>query len=300
MLALAASLGAQSTDVRLKNNREELDRIRQERLDLQKRMKTLQSSAHDISDEIQNLNKQQDVTQRAVHSLQQQLGYINDQVKQTTASLVRAQDEATVKRAVLGTGSSRSTSAAHCSTFRRCSRRDSFGELVARYKYLHEIALRDRALVTRVDDLQTTIRSRRTQLVSLQGDIKDNQTEKQQEEARLAALEHSAATESPASAGRHAEDAGASRADLREREPTQQHHRRHRIGASSRHYEVERRRARRELDQDVGLRQARLASRRQHPLQLRPRRQARQHDAALERRRHRSGAGYAGARRRVR
>ena len=94
-------LRAQSTDVRLKNNREELERIRQEREALQERMNKLQSSAHSISDELQNINRQHDVTKRAVSSLDQQLGYITDEVTGTTASLVRAECEAATKRAIL-------------------------------------------------------------------------------------------------------------------------------------------------------------------------------------------------------
>ena len=65
----------------------------------------------------------------------------------------------------------------------------SFGELVARYKYLHEIAMRDRALLHRVDDLRNTIRTRRSHLVSLQGDVRENRFQKEQEEERLRALE---------------------------------------------------------------------------------------------------------------
>lgn len=182
-------LRAQSTDVRLKNNREELERIRQEREALQERMNKLQSSAHSISDELQNINKQHDVTKRAVSSLDQQLGYITDEVTGTTASLVRAEDEAATKRAILNHRLVEIYKRGPLFDFQALLSADSFGELIARYKYLHEIALHDRALVRRMDDLRTTIRGRRRQLVSLQGDVQQNRLEKAQEEARLQALE---------------------------------------------------------------------------------------------------------------
>ncbi len=183
-------LRAQSTDVRLKNNREELERIRQEREALQEKMNKLQSSAHSISDELQNINRQHDVTKRAVSSLDQQLGYITDQVKGTTISLVRAEDEATTKRAILDHRLVEIYKRGPLFDFQALLSADSFGELIARYKYLHEIALHDRALVKRMDDLRATIRGRRRQLVSLQGDVQQNRLEKAQEESRLQALEN--------------------------------------------------------------------------------------------------------------
>jgi septal ring factor EnvC (AmiA/AmiB activator) len=183
-------LRAQSTDVRLQNNRQELERIRQEREALQEKMNKLQSSAHSISDELQNINRQHDVTKRAVSSLDQQLGYITDQVTGTTASLVRAEDEAATKHAILDHRLVEIYKRGPLFDFQALLSADSFGELIARYKYLHEIAVHDRALVKRMDDLRTTIRGRRRQLVSLQGDVQQNRLEKTQEESRLQALEN--------------------------------------------------------------------------------------------------------------
>ncbi|MEO8945720.1 MAG: hypothetical protein ABI338_04410, partial [Gemmatimonadaceae bacterium] len=186
----SAPLLAQSTDIRLKNNREELERIRQEREALQQRMNKLQTSAHSITDELQNINKQHDVTQRAVSSLDQQLGYITDQVKGTTASLVHAEDDAAVKHAILDHRLVEIYKRGPLFDFQALLSAQSFGELIARYKYLHEIAVHDRALVKRMDDLRATIRGRRRQLVSLQGDVQQNRLEKAQEESRLQALEN--------------------------------------------------------------------------------------------------------------
>ena len=180
---------AQSTDAKLRNNQEELNRIKRERAALQDRMKKLQSSAHSLNDELQNINRQHDVTKRAVTSLDKQLGYITDEVKGTSASLVRAEDEAATKRAILDHRLIEIYKRGPLFAFQALLSADSFGELIARYKYLHEIALHDRALVRRMDDLRTTIRGRRKQLVTLQSDVQQNRVEKAQEDARLAALE---------------------------------------------------------------------------------------------------------------
>jgi septal ring factor EnvC (AmiA/AmiB activator) len=66
----------------------------------------------------------------------------------------------------------------------------SFGELVARYKYLHLLALRDRALVNRVEQLHEQIKRDRDRLVTLQTVLEESRTDKQREEDRLRALEH--------------------------------------------------------------------------------------------------------------
>jgi murein hydrolase activator len=186
---LPMKLAAQDTDARLKSNREELERVRRERADLQQRMNKLQSSAHSLNDELKNINKQHDATKKVVSSLDQQLGLITDEVKGTTSSLVRAEDEAETKRAILNHRLVEIYKRGPLFDFQALLSADSFGELIARYKYLHEIAVHDRALVKRMDDLRTTIRGRRRQLVSLQSDVQQNRLEKAQEEARLQALE---------------------------------------------------------------------------------------------------------------
>ena len=68
----------------------------------------------------------------------------------------------------------------------------SFGELVARYKYLHMLALHDRALVTRVEELRDRVTHEQTRLVGLRGALEVNRSDKAREEAQLRALERRA------------------------------------------------------------------------------------------------------------
>jgi septal ring factor EnvC (AmiA/AmiB activator) len=65
----------------------------------------------------------------------------------------------------------------------------SFGQLIARYKYLHELALRDRALVARVEALYKQVAAQRQTLVRLQEQFARNRQEKAEEEQRLRNLE---------------------------------------------------------------------------------------------------------------
>jgi septal ring factor EnvC (AmiA/AmiB activator) len=71
---------------------------------------------------------------------------------------------------------------------------NSFADLVARYKYLHLAALRDQALVKRVDDLRKQIAVQHENLVRFQNDIEVNLAEKGDEERRLRALQDEQAT----------------------------------------------------------------------------------------------------------
>jgi septal ring factor EnvC (AmiA/AmiB activator) len=65
----------------------------------------------------------------------------------------------------------------------------SVGQLVARYKYLHLLALRDKGLVHRLEELHTRIESQHGQLVRLQSSVIENRAEKEREAARLVELE---------------------------------------------------------------------------------------------------------------
>ena len=64
----------------------------------------------------------------------------------------------------------------------------SFGELVARYKYLHELARQDRTLVTRVQALRDQVFRQRADLVRLRNAVEENRLDKKLEEDRLARL----------------------------------------------------------------------------------------------------------------
>ena len=101
-LLLAVPVAAQEqSDAKLRAQQEELARIRRERDELQRRMRNLQGRVHDIKEEVTNIDRQHDATVRVVRSLDQQLTTLNGEVENTTANLVRAQDEVQVKRAVL-------------------------------------------------------------------------------------------------------------------------------------------------------------------------------------------------------
>jgi peptidoglycan hydrolase CwlO-like protein len=130
-------------------------------------MTDLQSKAHDLGEEVTNLHQQADATARVVRSLDVQLETITTEVDGTTSSLLRAEDELAVKKAVLQRRLIDIYKRGPMYTTQALLAARTFGELLGRYKYLHELAVRDRSLVTRVEDLYDQVAKQRQQLVRL-------------------------------------------------------------------------------------------------------------------------------------
>ena len=197
LLVLSASVGTsarvgaqqQSAEAKVRAQRQELDRIRAERAALEAKMEGLQSTVHDLNEEVTNLDSQAEATARAVRSLDVQLGAIGEEVGGATTDLVRAEDELAIKRAVLRRRLADIYKRGPLYSYEALLSAETFAGLVARYKYLHLLALRDRALVKRVEELRNQIDRQRGLLVRLRGDIESSRTEKSTEELRLRTLE---------------------------------------------------------------------------------------------------------------
>jgi septal ring factor EnvC (AmiA/AmiB activator) len=179
----------QNASERLKSEKEELEKIRLERADLQRRMRELQSTVHDLSEERTNIERQADATARAVHTLDRQLGALGEEENNATANLIRAQDELAIKRAVLRNRVREIYKRGALYSVEAMLSVQSFGELVARYKYLHLVAQRDRALVHRVEALGAQISNQRQTLVTLRNDVENSRQQKAEEEKQLRALD---------------------------------------------------------------------------------------------------------------
>lgn len=195
-MSVAAPLAAQqppppggSSEERIRREREELEQLRRERQLLEQRMRELQGNVHDLTEEVRNLDAQADATARAVAALDRQLAALTESVNDVTGAMLRAEDELVAKRAVLRRRLQ--------DIYKRGALRDaeallaaeSFGQLVSRYKYLHLVAVRDRALVGRVGELRDQIVRQREQLVMLQGDMERSRRDRAEEEQRLRSLE---------------------------------------------------------------------------------------------------------------
>jgi len=193
LLAAVASLvprtASRAQDPRLRAERDTLERIRQEREALERRAAELQSSVHDLNEEVSNLDARADATARIVKTLDAQLATISGDVGDATTRMNSAETELTIKRDALRRRLIDIYKRGPLYTTEAMLSARSFGELIARYKYLHLVALHDRALVGRVEQLRDRVQVDRNRLVSLQSALEENRGDKAQEEERLRALE---------------------------------------------------------------------------------------------------------------
>ena len=184
-----ASVHAQSAEQRLRQQREELDAIRRERSTLQSRLQDLKGKAHDLSEEKQNLHRQADATVRLVRSLDRQLESINGAVDSTNSSLQQAEDEVQSRRTTLRRRLVDIYKRGPLYTTEALLSARTFGELVGRYKYLHELTLHDRVSVRRVEELLAVVEGHRALLLRLQEELRRNREEKALEVEKLRSLE---------------------------------------------------------------------------------------------------------------
>jgi murein hydrolase activator len=191
LCAVPAAIAAQTIPAsqRIAAQRAELERIRRERADLQRKMQELQGTVHDLSEEKRNIAAQADATARVVRSLDSQLEGIEEEVLDATSSLASAEDELATKRAVLQRRLRDVYKRGPLYNLEVLLSSQSFGGLVARYKILHALTVRDRTLVSSVERLRDQIARQRGQMVRLQEDIERSKQEKAQEEERLRSLE---------------------------------------------------------------------------------------------------------------
>jgi septal ring factor EnvC (AmiA/AmiB activator) len=188
-LACPLRLPAQTAEQRLRQQREELDKIRLERSELQRRLQELQGKAHDLAEEATNMRRQADATTRLVRSLDRQLEEINQDVDSTSESVGRAEENVRDKRAALRRRLVDIYKRGPTHTVEALLSARTFGELVGRYRYLHELALHDRAVVGQVERLYDEIDEQRSLLLRLQEELRRNREEKATEIARLRSLE---------------------------------------------------------------------------------------------------------------
>ena len=191
LLACASAPAAwgQNADARLRAQREELDRIRSERDSLQAESRKLQGRVRSLQDEVILLGRQTTATERLVRSLDQQIATINSEVDTANKRVEAAQKEVVTRRERLRGRVRDIYKRGPLFATEVFLAARSFGELIARYKYLHELALYDKSTVKRVEDLVKQIDGQRQLLVRLQDEFERSREEKAREQVRLKDLE---------------------------------------------------------------------------------------------------------------
>lgn len=186
---VSAQANTNSTIQRLREQQQELEKMRRERAQLEERMSDLQRSARSIGAELVNLERQTEATNKLVKALDAQLEQITAEIASSNGKRARAELELSSRRAAL--------QRRVIDIYKRGSLFDAevmlsaqtFGALVARYKYLFELARSDQRLLSQVEGLRDQIESQRQLLVQLQDEVERNRYEKDREKRRLTQLE---------------------------------------------------------------------------------------------------------------
>jgi septal ring factor EnvC (AmiA/AmiB activator) len=187
--AQAQTAAQASAERELKEQREELDRVRREREALEREAAVLRNTAHELSDEVANLDRRVEASARIVRALERQLTLIDGEVETASANMTKAETELALKKVALEQRVVDVYKRGPLFTVEAMLSAHSFGELVARYKYLHDLTLRDQALVARVEQLRNRVSTERDRLVSLQSQLVRSRADRAKEEERLRELE---------------------------------------------------------------------------------------------------------------
>src|SRR5262249_40894323 len=91
LLSAPFILGAQ--DPRLRAQRDTLERIRREREDLERRAAELQSSVHDLDEEVTNLDRRAEATAHLVKVLDNQLASITTELVVASTKVTQSENE---------------------------------------------------------------------------------------------------------------------------------------------------------------------------------------------------------------
>lgn len=185
----AGAADARQSDARLQGGRDELARARQERTVLEAQLRTLQDTAHDLRAAASGFDRQAAATARLVGALDRQLAGVGAEVEAAGARYDSASRELARQQVGLRRRLVEIYKRGPLAEAEALLSAASFGDLVARYKYLHELARRDRLFVRRVETLRNDVAAQRALLVRLQVELARNRDEKSAEETRLRAFE---------------------------------------------------------------------------------------------------------------
>lgn len=185
-LGLPGALAAQQPDI--EDSRRRIDSIRSERNRLQQQQNRLQGQVRDVGAELGNLERQRDITNRLVNEIERQISGLGSQLDRTGADLVLAQDNLEERQAVMERRLVDIYKRGPLYTWQVLLAAESFGDLLARYKYLYLTSRHDRAIFDDVARLNERIARQRTSLREVLGQLDNRRTERASEVRRYAEL----------------------------------------------------------------------------------------------------------------
>ena len=169
----------------LRESQARLQKIRQEREQLQRELEALRSQIRDEAREAANLARQQAASEEALRELDYQAEVIHDQVEATNKELAATQQRLRQRTNALHERLRSIYKRGKLHSVRVLLSAESFGDVLRRYKYLQLIAQHDRAIVNEVARLEAHLASQEQRLRLNQSRLESLRLEKSQELRQL-------------------------------------------------------------------------------------------------------------------
>ncbi len=188
VLGAAGPLHAQGGTTELQRSRQRLDSIRQERQRLEAQQERLQGQVRDVNADLRNIERQRETTNRIVNEIESQLAGLNSELGRVSGELALAEDNLEEKRAVLERRLIDIYKRGRMYTFQALLAAESFGDLLARYKYLYLTNRQDQALMHDVEALNARVRRQRNDLLGIRTSLGSTREDRERELKRYADL----------------------------------------------------------------------------------------------------------------
>ncbi len=188
LLVVLAAAPANAQDKELERSRSRLEEIRRERDRLQEQQRRLQGQVHEVGDELNIIERQRASTGRIVGEIERQIGGLSSQLDRSSAELILAQDNLAERRAVLDRRLAEIYKRGTLYTFQALLAAESFGDLLARYKYLYLTSRQDRALVGDVELLRNRVVGERRRILDVRDQLDRTREEREAEFAKYVDL----------------------------------------------------------------------------------------------------------------
>jgi septal ring factor EnvC (AmiA/AmiB activator) len=184
-----ATAQRRNIDLQIRENRDRLESIREERESLENELSSLRNRARDMTTELQNLDQQRTATVRLVHELDRQISGLTTQLDTITFEFILAEDALTEKEAVLTRRITEIYKRGRLWTFQVLLAAESFGDLLSRYKYLYLVTRQDRRIVEDIRHLQVQISGQRRDLLEIRSEVDTQRRQRDSELRQFALLE---------------------------------------------------------------------------------------------------------------
>ena len=186
LLAAAPAYAQQNTELR--ESQQRLEKIRQERQQLQQELDALKSRVRDATREAQVLARQRAASESAMRELDYQAEVINANVDSTNAELTATHLQLTNRTRALNERLRSIYKRGKLHTVRVLLSAESFGDVLRRYKYLHLLTLNDRMMVSEVKQLEANLLRQEQELRRNLQQLDNLRIEKNEELRQLEAL----------------------------------------------------------------------------------------------------------------